>query len=64
MKIKTNNPYFDKTYETDEHSVSDWKVFIENYRRGNENIFVFTDITSRDLVSINPANFASVEVSE
>lgn len=62
MKILCNNPYFDKTYFT-ERTVKEWLDFLANYQRGNEDIFIFAD-NERNVITINPKNFASVEVTE
>lgn len=64
MKIKVDNPYHDKTYETDDINLERWKNFIGNKERGNEEIISFTDKNSKNFVTLNPSNFSSIEVSE
>lgn len=64
MEIKVNNPYFDEVYTTNELTMSRWMNFLENHKRGNEDIIYFTDKHTKKVISINPKNFASVEVSE
>ncbi|MGM0238490.1 hypothetical protein [Enterococcus sp. AZ103] len=64
MKIKTNNPYFDKVYETSQFTKEHWLAFLANYRRGNEDFFMFVDKNSGEIVTVNPKNFASIEVED
>lgn len=59
--IKVNNPYYDREYKTD-RTIIEWKGFINNHLRGNETIFSF--ISNDEVITINPAYFASVEVRE
>lgn len=64
MKMKVNNPYFDEFYETDETTKRQWLGFLDNYQRGNEDIFFFTDKNTGKAISICPKNFASIEVED
>ncbi|MBU5370939.1 hypothetical protein [Enterococcus avium] len=64
MKLEVNNPYYNKDYETDDITMDRWLNFLENHQRGNEDIIFFTDKDSQKVISINPKNFASIEVSE
>ncbi len=62
MLITVRNPYFDKTYKVQE----DMKYIenaVHNVQFGNEPFIKLHD-EDGNLVLINPANFASVEVSE
>lgn len=64
MKIKVDNPYYDYTYETNDIDLKTWKKFLENKRRGNEEIISFVDEKTGNFVTLNPSNFSSIEVSE
>ncbi|WP_270501068.1 hypothetical protein [Enterococcus avium] len=64
MKFEVNNPYYNKDYETDDITMDRWLNFLENHQRGNEDIIFFTDKDSQKVISINPKNFASIEVAE
>lgn len=64
MKFEVNNPYYNNDYETDDITMDRWLNFLENHQRGNEDIIFFTDKDSKKVISINPKNFASIEVSE
>ncbi|AUB52012.1 hypothetical protein GUI51_09440 [Enterococcus mundtii] len=62
LKIHVTNPYYEKTYKTDDINLDRWKNFIENH--DNEEIIAFTDKLSGDYVVINPSNFASMQATE
>lgn len=62
IKIYVTNPYYEKTYKTDDINLDRWKNFIKYH--DNEEIIAFTDKLSGDYVVINPSNFASVQVTE
>lgn len=64
MKIQVTNPCHEKTYNTDDITISNWEAFIKNFQRGNEQIIRFTDENTGEYVTINPSHFASVEVTE
>ena len=70
LEIKVTNPYMDKTYLALDKTMRDWKRFIQNYYAGNEQIFDFTHAggvpgnEEMKEVTINPGNYASVEVRE
>lgn len=64
MIIKVNNPYYDKTFKTDDFDLERWKNFLENKERGNEETISFVDKEYNNFVTLNPSNFASIEVSE
>lgn len=64
MKFEVNNPYYNNSYETDEITMDRWMNFLENHKRGNEDTIYFTDKNTKKVISINPKNFASIEVSE
>ncbi|MDT2502233.1 hypothetical protein P7D95_15625 [Enterococcus avium] len=64
MKFEVNNPYYNNCYETDEITMDRWKNFLENHQRGNEDTIFFSDKNTKKVISINPKNFASIEVSE
>ncbi len=62
MTVKVTNPYYEKEYKVQE----DMKYIegvIRNVQMGNEPFIKLHD-EDGTLVLINPANFASVEVSE
>lgn len=64
MIIKVINPYYDKEYFTDDISEECWNNFLENHRRGNEEFIQFVDKKTGQTITINPAYFASVEVTK
>lgn len=64
IKIKVDNPYYDHTYKTNDVDLESWKNFIENKRRGKEEIISFVDEKTGNFVTLNPSNFSSIEVSE
>lgn len=64
LRIHVDNPYHEVTYKTDDLTMNIWKNFLENYERGNEDVIAFEDKLSGDYVTINPKNFASVQVAE
>ena len=61
LKIKVNNPYYEKEYIALNNKLSNWTNFIINYQKDNEDFFSFIDVTGKH-ITINPKNFASVEV--
>ena len=62
MIVTVRNPYFEKTYKVQEQR-GDIEHAVRNVLRGNEPFIRLHD-EDGNLVLINPANFASVEVSE
>lgn len=60
--ITVRNPYFEKTYKVQEKR-GDIEHAVHNIQIGNEPFIKLHD-EDGNLVLINPANFASVEVSE
>lgn len=62
MIVTVRNPYFDKTYKVKEKR-GDIEQAIHNIECGNESFIKLHD-EDGTTVLINPANFASVEVSE
>ncbi|EMF0378191.1 hypothetical protein FK425_RS14060 [Enterococcus hirae] len=62
IKIYVTNPYYERTYKTDDINLDRWKNFIKYH--DNEEIIAFTDKLSGDYVVINPSNFANVQVAE
>ena len=62
IKIYVTNPYYEKTFKTDDINLDRWKNFIKYH--DNEEIIAFTDKLSGDYVVINPSNFASVQATE
>ena len=63
LKIKVNNPYYEKEYIALNKKLSNWTNFIINHQKGNEDCFSFIDVTGKH-ITINPKNFASVEVMD
>lgn len=61
LKIKVTNPNYEKEYIAQNNKLSNWINFLTNHQRGNEDCFSFTDVTGK-YITINPKNFASVEV--
>lgn len=64
MKITVNNPYHDPTYETQDLDLNTWKNFLENKRKGKEELISFVDEKTGNFVTLNLSNLASIEVSE
>lgn len=62
MIVTVRNPYFDKTYKVQEDAEY-FENAVHNVQLGNEP-FIKLHNEDGNLVLINPANFASVEVSE
>lgn len=61
MLITVRNPYFDKTYKVQEDTKY-IECAVHNVQMGNEPFIKLHD-EDGNLVLINPANFASVEVT-
>ena len=62
IKIQVQNPYMNEIYELDT-TLEKWMFFLENKKRGNEEFFV-VKMTSGQVITINPSNYASVTVVE
>ena len=62
IKIQVQNPYMNEIYELDT-TLEKWMLFLENKKRGNEEFFV-VKMTSGQVITINPSNYASVTVVE
>ena len=62
IRMQVQNPYIDETYELDT-TLEKWINFLENKQRGNEEFFV-AKMKSGQVITINPANYASVTVVE
>ena len=61
MIVTVRNPYFDKTYKVQEDAKYIERA-VHNVQMGNEPFIKLHD-EDGNLVLINPANYASVEVS-
>lgn len=70
LEIKVTNPYMEKTYLALYATEADWEQFLRHYYAGNRDIFNFTHAggipgnEEMKEVTINPGNFASVEVRQ
>lgn len=64
LAIRVTNPSYEKVYWTTDIGKSGFQQFLRNHYSGNESFVDFTDLRSKELVVLNPANFASVELSE
>ena len=63
IEIHVDNPYHETTYRT-KMTLELWKNDLENTRKGNIGFIHFHDELSNKYITINPANFASVQVRE
>ena len=61
-RIHCNNPYVDKTYES-EKNVEEFERWLHNIENGNEGFIRFTDTLTGNLVTIAPENVAWLEFS-
>ncbi|BAL51592.1 O6-methylguanine-DNA methyltransferase [Lactococcus lactis subsp. lactis IO-1] len=75
IEIRLFNPYIDITYRTDDFPIERWYQFLDNFRKGNEEIISFrptyeeirgSDANSKipDIVTICPRNWGKVSVVE
>ena len=63
IEIQVCNPYYDEAYTTT-MTLGEWKGYLKNIEDGNIRFIQFHDELSNEYVTINPANFASVQVRE
>ena len=63
IEIRVDNPYYDRTYLAN-MSLELWKNDLENMIDGHIGFIHFRDEYSNQYMTINPSNFASVQVKE
>lgn len=75
IEIRLFNPYIDITYRTDSFSIERWSHFLDNFRKGNEEIISFrptyeeirgSDANSKipEIITICPKHWAKISVME
>lgn len=73
IEIRLFSTYFDVTYTTEDISISQWENFLENYKRGNENVISFKPISFNpngfhsklpEIVTISPENWNQITVNK
>ena len=75
IEIRLFNPYIDITYRTDDFPIERWYQFLDNFRKGNEEIISFrptyevihgSDENTKipDIITICPKHWAKISVTE
>lgn len=62
IRMQVQNPYMDETYVLNE-TPENWEAFLRNKQLGNLEFFTAKADTGH-LMTINPANYASISVIE